>query len=148
MDLSLSGWAAKMLSEQDKLVKAAQKQQRTKDEKNLAKRIKYSQDIPIGSYVLVEYHSTILKKGPPNKFNTQLKGPFKVLRKNFNTVIVWNSLTRKEEEVIVNLCHPFRFNPKKVDPEDIARRDETSAHLVESVVAHSGDKKLRSSLNS
>jgi hypothetical protein len=148
LDISLSKWAAKMLSEQDRLVKAAQKQQRSKDEKNLAKRAKYILDIPIGSYVLVEYHSTILKKGPPNKFNTQLRGPFKVLRRNFNTIIIWNSLSRKEEEVIVTLCHPFLFNEKKVDPEDIARRDEISAHMVESVKAHSGEKKIFNGLPS
>ena len=45
------------------------------------------------------------------------------------------------------MCHPFLFNKKKVDPEDVARRDEISAHLVESVKAHSGDKKLRSSMD-
>ena len=74
----------------------------------------------MGSYVLVEYHSSIIRKGSNNKFNTQLRGPFKVLTKLGNMYTMWDTNTRKELDANIMLLHPFIYQPEYVDPVDVA----------------------------
>ena len=75
MNVSLSVWASNMLKEQDKLMKKAERIQREKDVAHMNNADPRRTEFPVGSYVLVEYHSSILRKGPDNKFNTFLRGP-------------------------------------------------------------------------
>ena len=53
---------------------------------------------------------------------------------------------RNEEEIHLDNCYPFTYDPQYVDPEDVARRDEISAFAVESITQHAGDKKKRSTM--
>ena len=139
MNVSLSSWAATMLKAQGQIMRKAELLQRTKDAKHIAQADPRRSEFAVGSYVLLEYHSSILRKGPANKFNTQLRGPFKVLRKTGNMYTLWDSNTSKEIDTHIMLLHPFNFEPQYVDPTDIARRDVLSAFVVESISAHSGD---------
>ena len=43
--------------------------------------------------------------------------------------------------------HVFQFDPNRTDPETIARRDYESTFVVERIIRHSGDTKLRKSLD-
>ena len=139
MNVSLSSWAATMLKAQGQIMRKAELLQRTKDAEHIARADPRRSEFAIGSYVLLEYHSSILRKGPANKFNTQLRGPFKVLRKAGNMYTLWDSNTNKEIDTHITLLHPYHFEPQYVDPTDIARRDVLSAFVVESISAHSGD---------
>jgi hypothetical protein len=136
LDVSLSKWAADMLNTQDKLIKQAASLQKLTDDSNKAKRTKFSIDLPIGSFVLLDY----VGQGPPSKFHTEKQGPFEVKKKDGNNITIWDSVKSKEVIVKINRCTPFEYDPRHVDPEDIARRDDISAHIVESVSEHNGDK--------
>ena len=103
MNVSLSAWASKMLKEQSRLMKKAELIQRRKDGDHIAKADPRRTEFAIGSYVLVEYYSSIIRKGPNNKFNTQLGGSFKVLRKLGNMYTMWDTNTRKELEANIML---------------------------------------------
>ena len=144
MNVSLSSWASTMLKAQSAIMRKAELIQRTKDADHIARADPRRSEFAVGSYVLVEYHSSILRRGPPNKFNTQLRGPFKVLRKLGNLYTLWDSNTNKELDAHITLLHPFHFQAQYVDPVDIARRDVLSAFTVESISAHSGDTRTNS----
>jgi hypothetical protein len=147
VNISLSHWAARMLKEQQRLLKTTENLQRAKDAANIAKRTKTNpNELKVGSFVLVRYISSILRKGPPRKTNTNLRGPYKVLKVKLNIVTIYNSITRKAEEIHLDNCYPFTYDPQYVDPEDVARRDEISAFAVESITQHAGDKKKRSTM--
>ena len=144
MNISLSSWASSMLKAQASIMRKAELIQRTKDAEHIARADPRRSEFAIGSYVLLEYHSSILRKGPPNKFNTQLRGPFKVLRKLGSMYTLRDSNTNKDIDTHITLLHPFHFQPQFVDPVDIARRDVLSAFTVESISAHSGDTRTNS----
>ena len=95
VNITLPHWAAWMLKEQQRLLKTAEKLQRAKDAANIAKRTKQNpNDLKNGSFILVRYHSSILRKGPPRKTNTNLRGSYKVLKVKLNIVTIFNSITR------------------------------------------------------
>ena len=147
MNISLSSWASKMLRTQEALLKKANFIQRTKDEKHVADADPRRSEFAAGSYVLVEYHSSIIRRGPSNKFNTMLRGPFKVLRHIDSTYIMWDSNTRKELSAHISTLHPFHYQAEYIDPTDVARRDVLTSFLVERVLQHTGDKNKRSTLD-
>jgi hypothetical protein len=144
MNVSLSSCASSMLKAQGQIMRKAELLQRTKDAEHISRADPRRSEFAVGSYVLLEYHSSILRKGPANKFNTQLRGPFKVLRKLGSTYTLWDSNTNKEIDTHIMLLHPYNFEPRYIDPIDIARRDVLSAFVVESISAHSGDSRSQS----
>ena len=147
MNISLSGWASKMLRTQEALLKKAELVQRTKDELHIANADPRRSEFAIGSYVLVEYHKSILRKGPSNKFNTILRGPFKVLRHVSSMYTMHDSNTKKELDAHISTLHPFHFQPEYVDPIDVARRDVLTSFVVDAVLQHAGDRTRRSTLD-
>ena len=67
----------------------------------------------INDYVLLEYPSTSLNPGPPNKLMTNLRGPMKVISKdkaglNYE---LQDLVTNKKETVNVKRIHPFYYDP-------------------------------------
>ena len=145
---SLSKWAANMLTHQKKFMDKAELLQRQKDVAHIARFPIQRTDYPVGSYVLVEYHSSILRKGPPSKQLTQLRGPMKVIKKDLDRYTLLNLTLNKDEDVHVSLIHPFIFDPLYTDPADVARRDMLSTFQVDSILDHTPkDEKLKSKLD-
>jgi len=132
-----------MLRTQEALLKKANLMQKAKDDAHIANADPRRSEFAVGSYVLVEYHSSIIRRGPANKFNTFLRGPFKVLRHSGDTYFMYDSNTRKEIEANISILHPFHFQADYVDPTDVARRDVLTSFIVESVL----DKTRRSTLD-
>jgi len=60
------------------VIAAAEKSQQQKDEHHISDANPQRTEFAIDSFVLVSYPTSNLKKGPPNKLQTNLKGPFKV----------------------------------------------------------------------
>ena len=145
--IRLSDWASDMLTAQGKLLAQAETLQREKDESHIAKANPSRTEYPIDSWVLAEYHSSIIRKGPPSKFNTQLRGPYKVLRNVLDHYTLWNTVTRKEEEIHISLLRPFLFDSNYVDPKEVAMKDAISTFTVESILRHEGNKRRVSSLD-
>ena len=111
------------------MIKQAASLQKITDDSNKAKRTKISIDLPIGSFVLLDY----VGQGPPSKFHTEKQGPFEVKKKDGSNVTIRDSVKRKELIVKINRCIPFKSDPRHMNPEGIARRDESFAYIIESV---------------
>ena len=142
MNISLSDWASNMLKEQKRIIEQAEKVQRAKDVAHIANADPRRTDFAIGSYVLVEHHASILRRGPENKLNTFLRGPFVVRRRDneIDMYTLWDSNTRKELQAHMTMLHPFQYDPQFVDPEEVAMRDVTSTFRTASISAHTGHR--------
>jgi len=134
--IKLSHWASNMLAMQKRLMDKAETLQRKKDYAHMERFPLERTNFQIGSWVLVEYHSNILRKGPPSKMLTQLRGPMKVVAKKEDDYTLWNSIHDKQEHVHVSLIRPFIYDANYVDPKDVARRDVLSSFVVESILDH------------
>jgi hypothetical protein len=139
--IKLSPWMADMLTQQDKIMKKAELLQRTKDETHMANANPNHMDLPIGSWINVEYPSSIIRRGPDNKLLTFLRGPFKIKSKELDHYTFYNHVERKEEEVHASKVHPFLFDANFIDPSDIARKDIVSTFTVEQILQHVGDRR-------
>jgi hypothetical protein len=104
-------------------------------------------EFAIGSWVLAEYHSTILRKGPPSKLNTQLRGPYKVVSRLLDHYTLMNTVTRKNEEIHISLLRPFLYDANYIDPKEVAMKDAISTFTVESILEHSGNRSRVGSLD-
>ena len=145
MNVSLSSWASNMLKTQQNIINKAELIQRKKDTEHVANADPRRSEFPVGSFVLVKHHDSTFHKGPPSKFDYQLRGPFKVVRHLGDAITLYDSNRRKEEQVHIATLHPFNYESSFVDPLDIAQRDVISAFLVNEVLEVSGDRKGRRS---
>jgi len=144
--LVMSEWASSMLASQDRAVRRAEKLQREKDESHMSNANPNRTEYPIGSWVLAEYHSSIIRKGPPSKLNTQLRGPYKVLSRELDTYTLRNTVSRRDEEIHGSLLRPFLFDSNFIDPRDVAMKDAISTFIVDSIIEYEGDRKRLSTL--
>ena len=135
-----------MLESQEKACRQAERLQREKDETHMSNANPNPTEYPIGSWVLAEYHSSIIRKGPPSKLNTQLRGPYKVLKRELDAYTIRNTVTRKDEEIHGTFLRPFLFDSNFIDPRDVAMKDAISTFVVEAIIEHEGDRKRLSTL--
>jgi hypothetical protein len=112
--------------------------QRKSDEEHLLQVRGEPVHFPVGSYVLIEYPSSLGGKRPPHKLNTYKRGPLKVVDIVGSEYSLQDCINKRVEHVHVSRIHPFRYDPAKVDPELIAFRDKNEFE-VERIVDHSGD---------
>ena len=124
----------------------ARERQRIKDETHLAtkdpRRTIFAED----EYVLVEYHSTIIKKGPPNKFLSNLRGPFQIVSRNGDHYTIRNLYMDKQEVVHVSLIHPYIIDQNAMKPRNVAMRDILTMFEVENILQHNGNSRKRSEM--
>jgi hypothetical protein len=145
--IQVSSWASDMLKAQDRNMKKAELLQRTKDESHMSNANPNRTEFPSGSWVLAEYHSSIIRKGPPSKLNTQLRGPYKVLRHELDEYTIRNTVTNKDEQIHISLLRPFLFDANYIDPTDVAMKDAISTFTVEAILEHNGDRRTLSSMS-
>jgi hypothetical protein len=124
-----------MISSQQAILQAAERSQTQKDVMHIADYDPRRTEYPDGSYVLVEYPRSAIKKGPPNKLNLYLKGPMKVINHRASIYKLSNLATGKEETYHLAHIRPFHYDEQSINPIDIANRDEF-ATPVESIVSH------------
>lgn len=91
----------------------------------------------INSYVLIEYPDQKVRSGhPTNKLRLPLKGPMLVVgRKDDNTYLVKDLSTLKTFSIHISRMRKFHYDPNKVVPEEIARRDHGELY-VDFIVDH------------
>ena len=101
----------------------------------------------IDDYVLVEYPSTSLKAGPPNKLLTNLRGPMKVVSKDKDGLNyqLMDLVTFKTDMVHVKRIHPFYYDPITTDPRQIANADKQS-YDIDEILSHKGNKNKPSTM--
>ena len=74
---------------------------------------------------------------PPNKLQTIRKGPTRVVALNKDAYDVFDLVNRKIDEVHVSRLYPFYYDPEKVDPENVAIRDQGEfivAEIVDAII--------------
>ena len=135
-----------MLKAQHDITVIAQCKQQRRDQQHIAEASPLRTEFAIGSYLLVNYHGTAFRKGPPSKMQTYLRGPLKVLSANVNTYTLENLINHKPEQVHVTDLRPFIYDPNVVDPATVARRDIISETPVERILDHVGDVKKRTTM--
>jgi hypothetical protein len=92
----LSVWADEMVKAQYLAIDRAVAHQKFADDENVTKRQKTKSTVfNEGSLVLSEYHKTGLKKRPPHKLLTNLKGPLEVAGHTGNSYNLHNLGTQK-----------------------------------------------------
>jgi hypothetical protein len=70
---------------------------------------------------------------PPNKLQTIRKGPMKVIASEMDAYDLLDLVSRTVDTVHVSRIYPFLYDPKWVDPETVAIRDQ-GEFVVESIV--------------
>ena len=122
-----------MIQIQNSLITIAQDLLKSSDEKHVAKTASNITEFPIGSYVLVDYES-----GPPTRLLTRWRGPLKILQKQESEYVLLDLVSGKEKTYHVKNMRIFNFDPLRITPLDIARRDYDE-FFVEKIMDHEGD---------
>jgi len=145
---TLSKVTAEMLATQSKLIAKHQSLLKKKDDLHLAapydlkKRVDH---FPIGSYVLVEYDSTLKGRGPPHKLMSFKRGPYRVVNNVGTRYTVLDLRTNKHEDVLIHLLHPFIYDEANIDPKEVAARDNEE-YTVQQILQHEGDPKHKGTM--
>ena len=152
----LSQWAAEHLVQQERLMQIAEQVQKNRDNDHVTRGSPLRTRYEPGEYVLVNYRGNPLRKGPPSKFMSYLRGPLRVLGRSDdnpdeyilqNLVLTNGAGQPKEERVHVTNMRIFLFDAQTVDPQEVATRDDVSSFVVESIVAHVGHPSRRSEMD-
>ena len=141
------GVYVKDLVEKEKLLlELSQAHQQKVNSDNLAKRRKTEPTVfPINSWVLPMYPKNRMGRRAPTKLHTPLKGPFKVIKVNDNDYTVFDEVTKSTYVYNVTQLRPFRYNPARLDPYEVALHD-SQQYVVERIVSHVGRKTDRRKL--
>ena len=101
-------------------------------------------DFPNGSFVTVKYLSGENNR-PPTKLHTPMKGPFRVVGMADDHVEIQDilDLNGRVREVHVSACRPFNFDPSRVVPLEIARKDNDE-FFIEKIISHEDGTPSRS----
>ena len=128
-----------MLKAQQILLKIANENQLKRDTENIERKTPpYITVFPPNSYVLVGYPDTGMGTKPPDKLMTNLRGPLRVINNVGPSYTLLNLVNNEQEVVHVKRLKPFLFDPDRVDPIDVANRDETFFQ-VHKILTHRGD---------
>jgi transposase InsO family protein len=96
-EMRLSEWSANMLRMQSAVISSAQQNQRNKDDHHMMTANARRTEYPVGSYVLVDYHTggLLTRAVGPTKLHTPKRGPFRVVSFSKNKYILQNLVTGK-----------------------------------------------------
>ena len=146
--IPLSKITSEMLAMQAKLIAKHQKLLKQHHDEHLA--IPYDtknriDSFPIGSYVLVEYDSTLKGRGPPHKLMPIKRGPYQVVNNVGTRYTLLDLTTNKHEDVLIHKLHPFELDAENIDPKAIAIRDKDE-FVVGEVLRHRGNPSHKGTL--
>ena len=141
---TLSEYTSKMLQAQATILRIAQLNQQETDAFHLGRAPKgILTEFPVNSYVLVAYETE--GNRPPTKLHSRWRGPLKVVGHVGQTYTCLNLVTNKLEDFNINFLRPFKYDEERIDPYDVALRDNQYFE-VERIDAHRGDANKVSNL--
>jgi hypothetical protein len=139
---SLGPHMAKMLKTQSTMMELHRERLQKGDEEHLEKGSSEYTQFDVGAYVLLDPASG----KPKDRLHSRRMGPFLVLENiRTNSYKLQNLVTKKEFVVNIHRMHPFYFDEKKVDPQEVAAHD-AEEFLVESILSHRGGFNKKSTL--
>jgi transposase InsO family protein len=136
-DTPMSEWSQQMLKVHQRLIHTAQQRQESIDARHKAKVPDTVTSFPVNSYVLLSYPDGAMGRKPPNKFNTQWKGPFRVVRSVGAEYDIMNLVTNKLSTVHVSRLKEFHYDPAITDPVEVAAKDYQEFKVSE-ILRHTG----------
>jgi hypothetical protein len=98
-------------------------------------------DFPVNSYVLWENPA-----GGRNKMQTKLQGPYQVVRRIDDDVVIQDLLNHKEITTHISNLREFQFDAERTDPKEVAMHS-SQEYVIESILEHEGDRNRRSTLS-
>ena len=129
----LSEWAEKMFVKQAQILEIARQSQMNTDDYHILEAEPGARtEYPINSYVLLKYRDR-----PPTKFHTKWAGPMRVVSNKTNTYTLQDLVTNNLRNYHVTQLKPFEYDPMKIDPLDVARK-ERDEYVVEKILGHKG----------
>jgi transposase InsO family protein len=144
IDTSVSAELAKMLKQQDALIKIAQDNLIRTDQEHMSASLAERSEHPIHSYVLVRYREN--RDGhAPSRLLTSWKGPMRVIASVGSEYTLLDLVNNKSYQYHVKDMKAFNFDPLLTDPLEVAAKDRQE-YLIDKVLAHTGDVKRVSSL--
>ena len=145
-DIELPTWHRNLVVIQAQLIKKVQELLKAVEEKHCQDNPtgKISAEFPNGSFVVIKYLSGSNNR-PPTKLHTPMKGPFRVVGMENDHVQIQDvlDLEGRVREVHVSACRPFNFDPTRITPRDVARRDNNE-FFIEKIVSHEDETPHRS----
>jgi hypothetical protein len=130
---------ADIIRTQNQIIKTAQDNLRRRDEERLANQPPTTV-FEDGSFVLARYAT-----GPLTRLHTRWQGPLEVMSHKDSEYTLQNLVSKKMKTIHASNLKLFLFDPNRVEPLDIARRDYME-YFIEKVLAHRGDPLRVSSL--
>jgi hypothetical protein len=108
----------KMVRMQEELIKISAKLLKESDDLHMAAEPPVLTQYEPDSFVLVRQRTT-----PQTRMHTLWQGPMRVVSNKDGEYTLLDLVTHKEKLYHVTQMKPFQFDPTRVDPTDIARRD-------------------------
>ena len=132
---ALTPYVKQLVDCQRHSLQVAAKIQQDLDREHVAARGTTVTEFAVGSYVLVEFPDKGVRKGPPNKLMTHLKGPMVVLSSKGSDYAVRDLSTNVVKHVHAGRLRPFHYDPAVTDPKEVAAAD-IGEFYVEAIVDH------------
>jgi hypothetical protein len=139
-EISLSEYMAKLLQQQETLIKVAQATQLKHDSHHLSIFNPELTEYPINSYVLLSHPA-----GDRPKLQTKKKGPFQVVSFVGPKYVIQDLLSGKNFETHISNLSPFNFDSTRTNPVEVVMHDEQE-FIVEDIVGHRGARHRRGSM--
>lgn len=140
-EVDLPDYLQHMLERQSAIIKVAQETQREFDSHHMSRNDPDLSDFPVNSYVLFENPA-----GGRNKLQTKLQGPYQVVARRDNEIIIKDLLSHKEVRTHISNIRDFNFDAERTDPVEIAMHSQQE-FVIDSILEHTGDRYRRTSLN-
>jgi transposase InsO family protein len=130
----------KIMQMQDELIRiTAELLKKSDDEHNASGSTDYT-TFDIDSFVLVQH-----RNAPPTRMHTLWLGPMRVVSNVLDEYTLLDLVTNREKRYHLSQMKEFIFDPKRVNPTDIARRDYLE-FFIEDILAMSGNTRAIGSL--
>ena len=137
-EIELPAWHQKMVSMQEKLISKVQAllqkvaDEHCKDNPAEEEVTKF----PNGSFVVIKYLANQGNRAP-TKLHTPMIGPYRVVGMDNDHVQLQDilDLDGAVREVHVSACRQFNFDPSRVTPRDVARRDDDEFY-IDKIISH------------
>ena len=130
-----------MLERQTELIRVAQETQKEFDTHHMSRNDPELTDFPVNSYVLWNNPA-----GGRTKIQTKLQGPYQVVRRVENDVVIQDLLSGKEITTHISNVKEFEFDSDRTTPKEVALHS-SEEFFIEQILEHTGDKSRRGTLS-
>ena len=130
-DRDLNEHLQQMLERQAAYIKVAQETQNEFDTHHMSRNDPELSDFPVNSYVLWNNPA-----GGRNKIQTKLQGPYQVVGRQNDDIVMQDLITHKEVITHISNVREFLFDSERTDPKEVAMHS-SQEFVIDSILEHS-----------